>query len=134
MFESGSSISPWTPAAVNGVEGEITQPRLRLVLLNKVHGLFAKGLCRVADIVDRFRPLQDGVMRICRGVEVVVHSTEKAEILIKTAFQWMIRRQITEMRFAKPSSRIASRLQTIADGFFFSERPNSVQKLPPVQD
>src|SRR5262249_22155979 len=95
------------------VERQVNKPRLVPMFLNALNRLAPKGVGRVINRTHRVRATQDRIMRVARGIEVIVRSAQKTEILIETAFERMELREIAQMRFAEPAIGVTKALEAI---------------------
>ncbi len=95
---------------VDGVEGQVEEPRLGLVPLDERHRLAAEGVGRVVEFLDRLGAAQDA-----GAVEVAVRAAEEAEELVEAALLRVQLRQRAEVPLADQAGGVAGRLEAVGE-------------------
>src|SRR5437588_11957134 len=103
---------------MDGVERQVTEPGLRMVLLDENNRFAAESVGGIIDFAHGCRAAQDGIMLIGRGVQVIVRAAQETEVLVETTFERVKLREVPEVRFAKPAGRVTDFLESVADGLF----------------
>ena len=100
---------------VDGVEGEVEEPRLGRVPLDERHGLAPEGVGGVVEFLHRLVAAQDA-----GGLEVAVRAAEEAEELVEAALLRVHLRQRAEVPLADQAGDVAGGLEPIGDASFRS--------------